>query len=189
MKPTFFIFALLAASLNVHAKATDITQLFLGDYSGKFEESVYHENFVISPDGTTSFMNVRQVGGIEGSAVPYPTVCSFVYKGKITSVEKRTLADRNEYMDYATHIITIRGSEFLLTNELEGSTLTNPDCQTFFAEQQARFTSNGGYFKIELYSELLNKTSFRIHTSGGGDYVPGGPRTPSTLDEVFSEVP
>jgi len=168
-------------------KGTDETQVFLGKYLGKFVEPDFHESLAIAADGSVSRIEDRQVGGGSDSQVPYPTVCSFVKTGKITLVEKRDMTDRQEYMDFATHVIEVQYNDIALTNELESSTTSNPNCQTFLAEMK-NMISQRGNIQYSYYSELLSDDSFRIHTSGGGDYQQGGPRTPSTLDEVYTKA-
>lgn len=180
------ILSLIAFS-SYPAFAADVTKQFLNSYSGKFVEGEFRENFVINKDGAIQRMEVRQVGGGDDSKVPYPTVCSYVYRGKINSVIKRDQADRNEYMDFATHVIEVEYDSVALTDELESTTTANPDCQTFLNEN-LKDISNGGSLNYSYYSELLSADSLRTHTSGGGDYQQGGERTPSTLDEVYSRV-
>lgn len=167
-------------------KGADETQLFLSQYMGKFIEPDFREKFIIVPDGSVSRIEVRQVGGGSGSQVPYPTVCSYIKIGKITLVEKRDITDRQRYMDFATHVIEVQFSEMTLTNELESSTTSNPNCITFLTEMKNKITRHGNV-QYSYYSELLNDDSFRIQTAGGGDYQEGGVRTPSTLDEVYTK--
>lgn len=168
-------------------KGIDETQLFLGKYSGKFVENDFHESLFIVADGSLIRIKKRQVGGGSDSQVPYPTVCSYVKTGKITLVERRDMADRQRYMDFATHVFEVQYNDIALTNELEASTTSNPHCQTFLAEMKSMIAQRGSV-QYSYYSELLSDESFRIHTSGGGDYQHGGPRTPSTLDEVYTKA-
>jgi len=166
---------------------SDETQMFLSKYMGKFVEPKFHENLIIGANGTVSRLQVRQVGGTSNSKVPYPTVCSYFQTGKITLVENRDITDRQKYMDFATHLIEVQYNDIVLTNELNSSTISDLNCQTFMTEMKTMIKERG-YIQYSYYTELLSDDSFRIHTSGGGDYQQGGPRTPSTLDEVYTKV-
>jgi len=164
----------------------DITTDFLKQYIGKFVDET-GESYLIQSNGAIENLSTRQVGGISNSKVPYPTVCSYVQTGKISSVVQRDPLDRQDYMDYATHIIEGNYNDISLTDVPgEDPTTTNPNCQLFLQEEKASLAANPSTYS--LYSELLGPDSFRLHTSGGGDYQQGGPRTPSTLDEVFVRI-
>lgn len=191
-----FLFALIAIGSAAIAqqpaeqdpRGVDVTQQFLNTYSGKLVEPEFHESLVINRDGSVSRMEDRQVGGGSDSQVPYETVCSYIYRGKITSVIKRSQADRDadRWTDFATHILVMEFDSVQLTDELEPKTTSNPNCLKFLEETKARLASGGGHYSI--YSELLDSNTIRLQTAGGGDYVKGGPRTPSTLDEVYSKI-
>lgn len=168
-------------------EGNDETSQFLSKYVGKFVEDDFTESFVISADGKVVRMEVRQVSGGSDSQIPYPTVCSYIKTGKIVQVEKRDLADRQQYIDFATHVIKVQYSNIALTNELESSTTVNPNCQTFLNEMKGKISRQGNIW-YSYYSELLSDDSFRIQSAGGGDYQQGGPRTPSTLDEIYTKM-
>lgn len=88
-------------------------------------------------------------------------------------------------MSYATHKIEVSYHAVAL-NLLDKETANNPNCKNF-RDQQLK-DAQSGRLNYSKYSELLSANSFRTHTSGGGDYVEGGPRTESTLDEIFVRV-
>jgi len=161
----------------------DVKASFLEKYSGKFSEPDFKENVVIYSNGMMDRTEERQVGGGQDSKVPYPTVCSYTQHATIDSVIKRNDESRGRYMDYATHVIKYHVNSISLTDELEHTTSTNPDCLTFLKEQQAQIRRGLNY---SLYTELLDDNTMRFQTAGGGDYHQGGQRTPSTLDEVYS---
>lgn len=164
-------------------EGTEMKPEFLNTYMGRFTESGYGESLTIFPDGSMGRLSVRQVGREGDSKVPYPTVCSYTQDGKITSVIKRSEEGRKQWMSYATHLIEFSVTDVQLTDELEKNTTTNPNCQNF-VEQQKQMAKKG-QLNYTIGAELLDNKSFRLHTSGGGDFVEGGPRTESTLDEVF----
>lgn len=164
----------------------DITIDFLKTYIGKFVDE-YKESYLIQSSGAVQNLQTRQVGAASNSRVPYPTVCSYIQTGKISSVVQRDPIDRKDYIDFATHIIEVEYSDISLTDVPgEEPTTTNPNCQAFLREKKASLAKNP--IAYSLYSELLGPNSFRLQTSGGGDYQQGGPRTPSTLDEVYVRV-
>lgn len=164
----------------------DITTEFLKTYNGKFVDE-NKEAYTIQSNGVVENLSMHQVGGGAHSQVPYPTVCSYIRIGKISSVLQRDPLDRKDYMDFATHLIELEYNDISLTDVPgEEPTTTNPNCQVFLQEKKASLEKNPSIYS--LYSELLGPDSFRLHTSGGGDYQEGGPRTPSTLDEIYVRV-
>lgn len=165
----------------------NITASFLQTYSGKFVDSEFGESLVIQPDGTMVESQVRQVGREDDPRVPYQTVCNFAKTGTILGVIERGDDDRKNYMDYATHEIVFQVTEIKLIAPL-GNTPNDKHCADFINEMNEDMAKDGGSLQWTLYSELLGPDQIRLHTSGGGDYVPGKPRTPSTLDEVHIRV-
>lgn len=180
-----------AFNSQVRFNGKNVTQSFVSQYQGQFKESEFGENYQISSDGQIVATRYRQVGDEKSKTVPYPTVCGYISSGKILAVEERTLDDRKRYIDYATHVIYVEYTDIRLTDALdrqgEEATSTNPHCRNFLAEER-QYIARYGSLRYDLYAELLSSTSFRLNTSGGGDYKNGGPRTESTLDEVFTKT-
>jgi hypothetical protein len=102
-------------------------------------------------------------------------------------VNQRDPEEQKEYKDYATHHMLIAYNKISLSDELESTTTSNPHCQNFLNEQKSLYTQYGKMDESYL-TELLDATSFRIHTSGGADYVQGGTKTPGILDEVYTKI-
>jgi len=158
----------------------DITKEFISVYGGKkFRESEHGEYFEIGKDGQILVARSRQVGHEDDPEVPYPTVCSYAEKGEIKSIKERSKDSTLEYMEYASHKIEIKVTDVSLIDPISWSK-NDPSCGKWIE----RLKSGLSYLN-DTYMELVDKKSFRTHTSGGGDYVKGGSRTESTLDELY----
>ncbi|MGB4971159.1 MAG: hypothetical protein WBO32_00785 [Cyclobacteriaceae bacterium] len=183
---------LLAASLLTTVSCAQASEEEVGGkiepklqeyYSGDlFEDGQFGEKIRIKGN-TIELYKVRQVGSDDNPNVPYPTVCSYVMKGKINDLYVRSAQERKEYWDLGTHQLNFTVNSVTLNDELEAGTIANPHCQNFAKEMnQEEFLGYSNTF------EILNENQIRMHTSGGGDYQQGGERTESTLDEVFTRV-
>jgi hypothetical protein len=129
-----------------------------------------------------AFVLHRQVGR-QGGTVPFPTTCTYKEMGILTRIRERTEAERQQYLDYATHEIVWTVKSMTLIDDTSTSHEANgAACPTFLNEQLAAMP-----YEYKDYAEILSPDHIRMHTSGGGDYTPGHP-TPSTLDENFIKV-
>ncbi len=163
----------------------NVTKNFIDTYGDhSFRENIFREAVRIGKDGTIQFLFFRQVGREGSKEVPFPTECSYFEKGLIKSVVQRTKEDMNSYLPYATHIITYNPQSIELTDEIEKTSSFNPACR-FMAERKEFEMGKDFYEKV--YAELLDDTSFRLHTTGGGSFDPEKGRTEEdgTLDELY----
>ncbi|MCB9026121.1 MAG: hypothetical protein H6625_07385 [Bdellovibrionaceae bacterium] len=164
------------ANGKVEAK---LQEYFSGD---TFEDDQFGEKIRIQGN-SIELHKVRQVGSDDNPNVPYPTVCSYVVKGKINDLYVRSEQERKEYWDLGTHQLSFTFNSVSLTDDLEAGTVANPHCQNFAKEMNQE-----AYLGYSNTFEVLNENQIRMHTSGGGDYTQGGERTESTLDEVFTRI-
>ena len=162
----------------------DITAEFLKTYVGTFVDPEFGEGISLGADGSYSTTEDRQVGYETDPAIPYPTLCTYKMTGKLTVVISRSAAARIKYMRYADTVIETNITHI----DLIASPSNSAHCDTFIARQQKAIDAANGAITDTTFAELLNPNQIRLHTSGGGDYVDGGPRTPSTLDEVHNRV-
>lgn len=163
----------------------DVTKTFIEKFGGHLlRESVHREAVRIGTDGTFQQLFFRQVGREGSKEVPYPTICSYYEKGPIKSVRQRTEEDMKAHMPYATHVISYIPQSIELTDELEPTTTTNPACKVM--KERKEFEMSKDYDQ-PVYAELIDDTSFRLHTSGGGGFDPEKGRTEEdgTLDELY----
>ncbi len=158
-----------------------ITRQFLSKWTGTFRDENRRESLVIASDGSFEHREYRQVG-TAGGAIPYPTTCNFVEKGKISEVIARSSKARSYYTEFATHVIIVQISEVTLLDDLHASS-GDSACQEFRRQRMA-----AGAYVMDYYAEVPAAGQIRLHTSGGADFVPGGTRTPSTLDEIYTRV-
>ena len=156
----------------------NITANFVKAGVGAFVDIEQNGVFRINSDRTFERLGTFQVGS-EGGEIPYPTTCRYYIRGSIEKVYARTVAAKNRYLSYATHLIKVTASSFELDrSSSDNDTLAN--CELFERLQNARVPLNLNY-----YTEIIGSDHLRIHNSGGGDFKPGKPRTESTLDENF----
>ncbi|MCB9026120.1 MAG: hypothetical protein H6625_07380 [Bdellovibrionaceae bacterium] len=164
-------------------RGQDVTEQFLAKYSGHtYTEKDFGESVTVNSDGTLKFLKTRQVGSEDNPNVPYPTVCSYEIHAKLEKVIERSDAEKNSYMSYATHEIEYKTTDYVLVDTLEPDTTKRLACKNWLELQRASIMVHPDN---NNYAELVSDSSFRLHTSGGGDFVEGGERTESTLDEVF----
>ncbi len=189
LKP--LVFALICLSIvNCSKQGEDeavqwgknITPQFLSSNSGAFIDPQDGSKLAINSDGTFAYAITRQVGSKDDQEVPYGTNgmdCRYIEHGKITKVYERSTESKKRYMDIATHVILMDVNQVELVQNSKDNT-SEEICQKFAKRQNSKVP-----LKYDRYSEVLSNNQIRLHTSGGGDYNQGGPRTESTLDENY----
>ncbi len=117
---------------------------------GNFIDAKWKETLDMDANGLVIRKEVRQVGGLAGSAVPYSTVCSYIMTGKIIAVKEYTTQERQSRRGFATHSVKINFTNIFLTNELESTTKANPYCQVFLSEMKNRAIAVG-YLEYSIH--------------------------------------
>ena len=139
-------------------EGTIITQKFLASNSGTFIDPEQKGTFTINSDGSFKKGGAFQVGGDVGE-VRYPTVCRYSISGVITKVYERSAAARDNYTDYATHLMKITVNKFEL-DRTSGENNTLANCEKYENQQNAQLPLLYSY-----YSEVISGNHIRLHNS------------------------
>tara|TARA_Y100001935_G_C17302948_1_gene510447 strand:- start:441 stop:1055 length:615 start_codon:yes stop_codon:yes gene_type:complete len=181
----------LACSNIACAKSSDTDELridenlaayFAGDNFVEEENGgENNEEFRISKDSITQIL-IRQVGSNNNPEVPYPTVCKYRINGRLMSLFERSPEEVGSYMPYASHELSFQTTSVELLPDANSTDKYLDRCQAMVN----KMNSTQPWYSI--YFEVLSENRVRFHTSGGGDYESGQPRTESTLDEVYTRL-